>query len=387
MALPHYQSHSIVNLMSAVVRGCGGVEHEAYPPCPAVDEDALGQASNVLLLMLDGLGTEYLSRFPDSHLHRHMKAQLTSVCPSTTAAAVTTFTTGLAPQQHGITGWFMFLRELGMVTTVLPFQTRAGQMPLASSIPEALELVRQTSVFSRIEAEGWYLVPDFIVNSPYSRATTGGAERRGFKGMAGYFETIRRLIARPAKRERYIYAYWPGFDSLCHDVGNDSEQLAAHFRELDAGFAGLCSALAGTDTLVLATADHGLVNVAPGREVWLDRHPELARTLRLPLCGEPRLAYCYVRPGAQDEFLGYVHDNLAAYCTAHSAAEAVKAGWFGRGAPHPELMNRIGDYVLVMREGAIIKDRLRGEGPFRQVGTHGGLSETEMCVPLIEYPC
>ena len=42
--------------------------------------------------------------------------------PPTTAAAVTTLLTATAPQQHAVTGWFLYLRELGTVTA---FLTRA----------------------------------------------------------------------------------------------------------------------------------------------------------------------------------------------------------------------------------------------------------------------
>ena len=41
-------------------------------------------------------------------------------CTTATATAITTFMTGLAPQQHGLTGWHVYLKELGCVTAVLP---------------------------------------------------------------------------------------------------------------------------------------------------------------------------------------------------------------------------------------------------------------------------
>ena len=44
----------------------------------------------------------------------------TAANPPTTSAAITTFATGLAPQQHAVTGWFMHLKELGAVSTILP---------------------------------------------------------------------------------------------------------------------------------------------------------------------------------------------------------------------------------------------------------------------------
>ena len=43
----------------------------------------------------------------------------------------------------------------------------------------------------------------------------------------------------------------------------------------------------------------------------------------------------------------------------------------------------MGDYVLLLRENYILKDRLPGERAFRHIGVHGGLSEDEVLVPLV----
>jgi hypothetical protein len=47
------------------------------------------------------------------------------------------------------------------------------------------------------------------------------------------------------------------------------------------------------------------------------------------------------------------------------------------------LHERIGDYTLLMKDCAIIKDWLPGERHYAQIGVHGGLSSQEMYVPLI----
>ena len=59
---------------------------------------------------------------------------------------------------------------------------------------------------------------------------------------------------------------------------------------------------------------------------------------------------------------------------------------FGPGPAHPALAERVGDYVMVMKENYVIEDRLAGEQPFRHVGVHGGLSPAELRVPLVFVP-
>ncbi len=58
--------------------------------------------------------------------------------------------------------------------------------------------------------------------------------------------------------------------------------------------------------------------------------------------------------------------------------------YFGLGEPHPRLADRIGHYVLLMKDNFVLRDRLLGEGERPvHVGVHGGTSAAEMYVPLI----
>ena len=120
MQRPDYHNGSIVNLTASIL-GAMGRPRAAYAPLAALPPERLRITRNVALLVIDGLGYNWLrSHGEGSFLQRHLLARISSVFPSTTASAVTTFLTGDAPQQHGITGWFMYLREIGAVTRVLP---------------------------------------------------------------------------------------------------------------------------------------------------------------------------------------------------------------------------------------------------------------------------
>jgi len=126
MILPDYSGGSIVNLMSSIEQAMGS-GFDLYSPARALPVAELQQCESLVLLVIDGLGYDYLTtEGKGSHLHSHLKSSLTSVCPSTTAAAVPTFLTGVAPQQHAFTGWFTWFREMGTVLSVLPFQPRHG---------------------------------------------------------------------------------------------------------------------------------------------------------------------------------------------------------------------------------------------------------------------
>jgi hypothetical protein len=378
MHKPDYD-HSIVNLMASIAQGLGAGD-TGYAPLTALPADTLRDRP-VALLLVDGLGAALLQQFPDSHLARAHIGTLSSVLPSTTASAITTLATGVAPQQHAITGWHMWLRELGSVATILPFAPRHGGASFSTAGWSPTQFIGAPPLYDRLAVPATVLSPAWISDSAYSRATAGRARRRGYANMEDFFAQLVTQLADG--RPQYLYAYWTELDSLAHEHGSASHQVREHFLALDRAFAAACAALRGSGALLLGCADHGFIDTDEAHTLHLADHPRLADTLAMPLCGEPRTVYCYLHPGRKAEFLGYVRGELGMQCEALASAELLAEGWFGRGTPHPRLRERIGDYVLLMKDNYTLRDRLANEKPFRQMGVHGGVSASEMEVPLL----
>ncbi len=379
---PDYQGGGIANLMSALVAALGGVPGPC-PPLNALALQPLATARNIVLLVLDGLGDGQVAQLPaTSWLRRHQRVRLTSVFPSTTATAVTTFLTGAAPQQHGLTGWHMYFRELGSVLAILPGRPRFGGGPLSQAGVPVGELLGHRSLYDRLAVDSHVVSPAYIAQSDFNRAHLGRAQLHAYRGLAEMLTTIAAVV-RDGSSRQFVYAYWPELDSIGHAAGSGSAAARAHLLELDAALAALHEALRGTDTLLLVTADHGMLDTTESDRISLDDHPVLADCLALPLCGEPRLAYCYLRPGRERVFENYVRSALASVAELRPSRELLAEGWFGPGEPHPRLAERIGDYVLILQDRYVIKDWLPFEPRYVQVGVHGGLSTAEMYVPLI----
>jgi hypothetical protein len=383
---PDYRGGSIVNLMATVVSACGG-RAEGYASLPTLDLEPLVGTRKLVLLVLDGLGYQYLTQQGSgSTLHRQLLTRLTSVAPPTTATAITTFLTGQAPQQHGLTGWFTWFREVGSVLAVLPFAPRCGGQPLGGTGVSAAALFGHVPLFDRLAVKSTSVCPDWIAHSEFNCAHLGRAELRPYRDLEQCFRSIARAV-RSTDAPGYVYAYWPGFDRLAHELGVASDGVSEHFAALDAGFVRLLDRLAGTDSTVLVTADHGFVDVAAEKRIELATHPLLKDCLALPLCGEQRLSYAYVRAGFGQAFEDYLDEHLGQVIEWHHSAALLQQNLFGLGEPHPELASRIGDYTLMLKHGYVIQDPMPGEKPFTMVGFHGGLSAAEMYVPLIVAHC
>ena len=386
MLQPEYQSGSIVNLMASLSLGLGAGSL-GYLPLPLLEPGRLQQYRNIVLLVIDGLGHQQLARSRSgSTLRAYLQGSITSVFPTTTATAITTFFTGLAPQQHGLTGWHTWFRELGCVLRVLPMRPRYGGAALAEAGIDAARLFGHVPLFDLVHAHSHVVAPQHIARSDFNAAHQGRARLHDFLTAEQMFAHITDIV-RAARERSYVYAYWPQLDAIAHAQGSGSDAAQDHLAEIDAGFARFLAGIHGSDTLVIVTADHGIIDTAPQRVIELEQHPELAEMLVLPLCGEPRVAYCYVHPERAQAFERYVRHALAPYAELWPSRELVARNFFGLGMKHPRLHERIGDYTLIMKDNYVIKDWLLAEARYSQVGVHGGLSEQELYVPLIVAAC
>lgn len=383
MIRPDYAGGSIANLMRTLADACGA---PAPPQAPlaaryGVEATALARTRNVVLLVVDGLGARRLEAHGSGALRTEAGMRLSSVFPSTTAAAIPTFMTGLTPAQHALTGWHMWLDEVQAVAAILPLTPRAGKAFAETPAELTEKLFAHRPLYAGMDRPAWVVSPQEIAFSPFNAFHSRGAETLAYADLAGLMQTLAGLVRVPGRK--FVYAYWPLLDSISHRHGSDSREARATLAAFCDAFDALVATLAGSDTTLLVTADHGFIDSPPPRVVQLDDHPGLAVLLARPLCGEQRVAWCYLQPGAAADFERYVDRRLGEAAEAVPCARLIEEGWFGPAPAHPRLASRIGDYALLMRENWTIKDWLPGERRYSLLGVHGGTSADEMQVPLV----
>ena len=378
MYLPDYTGNSIVNLMSSI-RAIYGNEY-LYPTLDGLDIEPFKDKS-IIFIIIDGLGYDYLMEYGDnSFLKRHVIRKMTSVFPSSTASAYISLATGVAPQQHGLTGWFMFLKETGILTSILPFLTKAGGIPLWN-VPFS-DIFNHDSFFRELNASSFCIMHKSYVNSQCSDVITKGARRKSYSDIKEFIGRIENILGI-GDNDKFIFAYWDQFDKISHETGVKSPEAFEHIRMLDEAIGKLAATLAESDTRLIITSDHGMIDSSERYTVRLEDHPELSETLALPLAGDPRVVYCYVRPAMVSEFEKYVNENLKEYCDLYNSRELIEKGFFGLYEPHKRLYHRTGDYTLIMKKNYMIREALSGQKYKEVIGIHGSVTSEEMFVPLI----
>jgi hypothetical protein len=378
---PDYAGGGFLNLVASLAAARGGKPHHAT--LSALPPERIAQARNLVFLIIDGLGDNYLrANGGNGALLAARQDSISAVFPSTTASAITTSFTGRSPLEHGLTGWFTYYGAANCVAAALPFQPRGSGASLSARGVAASQLFRSRPYFDELETRSLVVSWDRIIDSTYNAHHCGNAERRRYAKLDGLVDGIEAAVKSGDDR-KFVYAYWWQFDAIAHQFGVGSPEALAHFTRVDAAFAGLLERLAGTDTVIVATADHGFMDSAGDAVLSLEDSPGLPSLLRYPLCGERRVVFCHVLPGREREFATEAADWLGSRADVLPSRQLVDEGWFGPGTPHPDIDERIGQVAILMRERNTLKDWVYGEPRFLHIGNHGGTSGDELRIPLV----
>lgn len=366
--LPRYGSSSLADVLPSVL-GAMGVPGES-------DLLQLPAAPRYCVLLIDGLGAQLLRRHPvqapflSSLRGLGSAGSITATAPTTTATSLTSLGTGLPPGRHGVVGF----------TSRVPGGTELFNA-LAWDPPQDPEQYQPyPSVFQRAEAAG---VHTRVIGKRAFRnsgLTSVALRSSGFRPAETFGERVAAAVAafdRPGRALAYVYE--GDLDYTGHVHGCGSAAWRHHLAVVDRFAEELHDALPA-DTVLLVTADHGMVDVAREQRIDVDDIPALRQGVAL-VAGEARFRHVYAEPGAAEDVCAAWASVLGTRAVVRSRAAAVQAGWFG--AVEERVLERIGDVVVSVNGDCAIERRSVFPGETRLVGLHGALTETEMLVPLL----
>jgi hypothetical protein len=381
--LPDYAGGGLVNLMQSIATACGSNDRRLSTNWRHSVRFTLGGARNILLLLVDGLGTEHAdparrcqpapaappARQPDFGLSVDDRQRHHDSHERPRSGTARSHRLAHAPRRGG--------PDAGH-----PAVDPAREPPRVP--PEQLppQLFSHSRCSQELTRECWVVAPRSIAGSPFNAWHSRGAQVAAYATLPEMYSCLAELLLETAS-PRYIYAYYPELDSLSHHYGSDSRQAQRALAELDTGFAELLRNVRGSNSWLVVTADHGFIDSPAAAGHHARRSSAARRSPATPLCGERRVAYCYVAGRDRPAFEAYVRRHLARAVHLHASERLVAAGWFGPPPWHPRLRSRIGDYTLLMKDNWTIKDWLPGERHFAMLGVHGGISASEMRIPLI----
>lgn len=201
--LPNYNDNSIVNLMSSILKKFGG--KSIYSPLKILDQSELSDVNNIVLLVFDGLGYNFLEKHgTHTFMFKNLKGKITSVFPTTTASAMSAFYTGLAPQNHGIPAWFTYLKELGLISTILPMTIRGLDSPIINDNFKPEQLLKIDSLFDIYPIKRIQVLPHEFLHSQYNVIFEKPSYSEGFFDNASQRGGQNSFFLRPSLQSQTI---------------------------------------------------------------------------------------------------------------------------------------------------------------------------------------
>jgi hypothetical protein len=398
--IPKYEGLSVANVPATI----GALLSAQVGPLPPLEPrlwSGLGDGGvdRVVLILADALGWLRLRRAleADGESQSWLNSMdpvaepITSIYPSTTSSTLITLWTGAPPAIHGITGYTVWMPELGVTVDTIGFQPAGGFLRgnilevLGERAAPPLPTLPEQLAGSGVETH--MVLPAQVLRSGLTVIQSRGASTvSGFVGLGDCLTTVRHVLEHTIDRRAFVAVYLPTFDDLSHLRGPEPEHWDAEWRLLAHGIRRLLidgvGSAARARTVVALTADHGQVTLDPERFVSLADHPLLADCLILPPTGDARAANLYVRDGAREAARMYAEVRLSDDFEVLDGDEALDSGLWGPGPAAPGVRQKIGDLVLLAREGAAV---LPQSGKLNMRGTHGGLLPEEAIVPWIAW--
>lgn len=333
----------------------------------------LPDAQRVCVVLVDGLGLQPLrERLGHAPFLRSQMAEtrpLTVGFPSTTAASMGLFGTGCAAGLTGLAGYTVRNPATGGLANLVSWE--------GAGTPSAWQ--REPSVFELLVGAGVPVTsvgPARFAGSGLTDAALRGARFLAAEQLSVRVDAAVAALATPG----LVYLYWGEVDKVGHHHGWQSPEWADELTAADRELGRLARSLPA-GTLLVLTADHGMVDVDHGQLVDVAATPALAAGVEL-VAGEPRACHVHVRPGQAPDVAARWRDELAGRAVVALREEAVAAGWFGPVADH--VLPVLGDVVVASTGRAgVVDSRTQTPHSLRLIGMHGSFTPGEMLVPLV----
>ncbi|MFL6091173.1 MAG: alkaline phosphatase family protein [Aeromicrobium sp.] len=331
----------------------------------------LPESPRYVVMVVDGLGAGLLRDHSDS---APFLSSLTGiddvVCgvPSTTAASLASLATGLPPGQHGMAGYTCRVPETGRRMNLLTWDQPVDPEEWQPH-PSVLERIRTAGLDADVVNEAKF------AESGLTRCTQRGVPYHGVKSTWERLDVVLEVIDESPRG--VVYTYDSRLDHSGHLDGCTSQAWRDTLRAIDADIAEMRAELPD-DTVLLVTADHGMLDLPADNRFDLDTVPELRDGVEL-VAGEARLRHLYVSPGAADDVIGRWRGVLGDRAIVERREELTD--WFGPIAP--EVRGRFGDVIVASLGEFAVFSSADFPQEFMLRGFHGSISEAELAIPVL----
>lgn len=376
---PDYE-HSILNLINTILKYYK-VETK-YNSLPKLEKALEKGYKNVVLIILDGMGEHILKNIsPDNFFYKNHKDIITSVCPSTTTAAMTTYYSGKPPIETAWIAMSQYFKEYGRAIEMLRKVDSYTHDKINTSRMDAFELIKYVRVYEQIEKVN----PDvkaYEINPLYCEARS----KRNIKAdtVELMCDSIKAICKNNEKN--FILAYNDNPDGILHKYGCDSNEAKKFVKSAEQKIEEMCKQLEGSDTLVIISADHGHKDIKNVYNIL--ELEDIQECLIMPPSLESRAITFFVKENKKEEFEEIFKAKFKDEFMLFTKEEFLNKNLLGYGVQHKKVDDFLGNYIAIAIADSIIKlETYTSKEKANKKSTHCGFTPNEMEVPLIIVDC
>ncbi len=387
--VPDYRGAGITNVVPSIFlhlartrgslfsRSSSEIEEKVFTINPGLTPDLeswvpeeVSDASQIVLLVLDGLGFTQLVRCSDalSNLPLFSQRRISSVAPTTTATALTSISTGATPATHGLLGYRMRL-DGDKVMNSLSWSMSPDSDSRAPKPEDVQSKIPFLNFWPKVVTKAQYQ------HTGFTKAHLRNTQIFDYRLPSTMVDHVEELLRGG---EAFVYAYYEGIDTVAHEYGLRDCYLE-ELRFVDYLLGRLVSSLP-RGALLLVTSDHGQVEV-PAAPIELDER--ILESTRV-LSGEGRFRWLHLKGGHLDKVVEICNELYGSDAWVVTRDQLIQGGYYGSSAENGFQVSRLGEVALIAKTNVAFYDPL-DTGPYNLVCRHGSLTEDELQVPLLSY--
>ncbi len=316
--------------------------------------------SKVVLMILDGLGTNVLNSNLDSNsfLRKSFVNSCQAIFPSTTACATTTIKSGLTPISTAWLGWENYLKELNRNVVLFTGVNYYNDEP-TGVLP--VKYIPYNMFYDDMDVDGFVVEPDFS-NPKYK-----------------FDDLLKKSLNINHKYPKSIqYVYYQEPDGLLHSYGCYSLQVKDFLKEIDNKIKNYANSL-DDDTILIISADHGHTDVNP---IDFYACKPLLRLLKRPPSNDSRCITFSVIKSKEEEFEKLFNILFGSIYRLYKSQDAIDMVFFGNKSDliNPRSYDFLADYVAIANNKYYFNYKSIDNHIFKS--HHGGITKDEMIIPI-----
>lgn len=333
---------------------------------------------NIVLIILDGMGNNLLHEVsPNNFFENNKLGKITSVCPSTTTAALNTYYSGRPPIETGYIAWSQYFKEYGRALDMFPRTDSYTGTLYDHSSSDVFEMLDYKNIFQQIEDSN-PKIRTYEINPTYCESRAKRCiKANSIDVMCDDIESLCKNM-----NNNFIFAYSDYPDKLLHRYGCSSTEVAEFILNAEASIESLAKHLYGTNTLLIISADHGHNDIYTSYNIM--ELTEINECLIMPPSFESRAITFWVKEDRKDKFEKIFRQKFKDEFILFTKEEFLSKKLLGNGVQHKKIDDFIGNYIAISISNSIIKlQTALSSEKYEKLSTHCGFTENEMIIPLI----